>query len=99
MDASVAPPDGTPVEYLGLPNCDTVLLPTGAVEQVIMAHLLRAQPGGPLHCGLDEGLHVAEQQQMAYESARSGRAIDLNTTFDLWWPGAPGLMDLAGDRS
>jgi hypothetical protein len=34
---------------------------------------------------------------MAYESARSGRTIDLRTTFDLWWPREPALMDLSSD--
>ncbi len=34
---------------------------------------------------------------MAYESARSGRTIDLTTDFDLWWPRQPGIMDLSRD--
>jgi predicted dehydrogenase len=93
-----APPDGTAVEYLGLPHCYTVPIPAGGVEREIVAHFLRAVRGeAALHCGLDVGLHVAEQQQMAYESARSGRTIDLRTTFDLWWPREPALMDLSSD--
>jgi predicted dehydrogenase len=93
-----APPDGTPVEYLGIPNCYTVPVPPAEVEGEILAHFLRAiRKEAPLHCGIEIGLHVAEQQMGAYESARSGRAIDLTTTFDPWWPREPGLMDLSRD--
>ena len=93
-----APPDGTPLEYLGIPNCYQVPVPQGTVEGEIVAHFLRAiRKEAPLHCGLDVGLHIAEQQMMAYESARSGKTIDLTTGFDLWWPREPGIMDLAAD--
>ena len=93
-----APPDGTPLEYLGIPNCYQVPVPQGTVEGEIVAHFLRAiRKEAPLHCGLDVGLHIAEQQMMAYESARSGKAIDLTTTFDVWWPREPGIMDLSAD--
>ncbi len=92
------PPDGTPVEYLGIPNCYTVPLPPSDVEREIVAHFVRAVRGqAPLHCGIEIGLHIAEQQMMAYESARSGRTIDLTTDFDLWWPRQPGIMDLSRD--
>jgi len=68
------------------------------VEGEILAHFLRAiRKEAPLHCGIEIGLHVAEQQMGAYESARSGRAIDLTTTFDPWWPREPGIMDLSRD--
>ena len=93
-----APPDGTPLEYLGIPNCYQVPVPQGTVEGEIVAHFLRAiRKEAPLHCGLDVGLHIAEQQMMAYESARSGKAIDLTTTFDVWWPRETGIMDLSAD--
>ena len=69
-----APPDGTPLEYLGIPNCYQVPVPQGTVEGEIVAHFLRAvRKEAPLHCGLDVGLHIAEQQMMAYEFARSGQ--------------------------
>ena len=93
-----APPGGTPVEYLGIPNCYTVPIRPSDVEGEIVAHFLRAIRGqAPLHCGLDVGLHVAEQQMMAYRSAREGRTIDLETTFDVWWPREPAIMDLSRD--
>lgn len=90
------PPDGQPQEYLGIPNCYTVPVPPSDVEREIVAHFVRAiRDQAPLHCGIDIGMHIAEQQMMAYESARSGRAIDLTTDFDLWWPREPAIMDLS----
>jgi predicted dehydrogenase len=93
-----APPGGQPVEYLGIPNCYTVALEPADVEREIMAHFLNAiWERAPLHCGIDIGLHIAEQQMMAYESARTGRTIELTTGFELWWPREPGIMDLSQD--
>ena len=92
-----APPEGEPIEYLGISNCYTVPVPAGEVEGEIVAHFVRAiRKEGPLHCGIEVGLHVAEQQMMAYRSAREGRTIDLTTTFDVWWDREPEIMNLAG---
>lgn len=64
------PPDGEPVEYLGIPNCYTVPIPESDVEGEIVAHFVKAiRQQSPLHCGIEVGMHVAEQQMMAYESA------------------------------
>jgi predicted dehydrogenase len=91
-----APPDGTPVEYLGISNCYTVPVPENRVEDDIVAHFVRGVRGeAPLHCGLDVGMHIAEQQMKAYESAKSGRTLGLETTFDVWWGREPGIMDLS----
>ncbi|HET7771650.1 MAG TPA: Gfo/Idh/MocA family oxidoreductase [Chloroflexota bacterium] len=93
-----APQGGTPVEYLGISNCYTVPIPAGDVEGEIVAHFVQAVRGqAPLHCGIDVGMHVAEQQMMAYRSAKDGRTIDLETTFDVWWPREPAIMDLSRD--
>ena len=90
------PPDGTPIDYLGIPNCYTVPLPQWDVEREILGHFAGAVlRGAPLHAGIEIGIHVAEQQMMAYESAREGKAIDLSTAFDLWWPREPAIMDLS----
>jgi predicted dehydrogenase len=92
------PPDGTPIEYLGIPNCYTVPLPIFEPEQEILGHFAGAiLHGTPMHAGIEIGAHVAEQQMMAYESARTGNAIDLTTSFDVWWDREPGIMDLSGD--
>jgi predicted dehydrogenase len=93
-----APPDGTPIEYLGIPNCYTVPTTPFEPEQEILGHFAGAVlRGAPLHAGVDVAMHVAEQQMMAYQSARSGQAIDLTTTFDLWWDREPQIMDLSKD--
>jgi predicted dehydrogenase len=91
-----APPEGQPVEYLGIANCYTVPIPPSDVEGEIVAHFVKAiRKEAPLHCGIEIGMHIAEQQMMAYESARSGKTIDLMTTFDPWWPREAGIMDLS----
>jgi predicted dehydrogenase len=91
-----APPEGQPVEYLGIPNCYTVPIPQGDVEGEILAHFVKAvRKEASLHCGIEIGMHVAEQQMMAYRSAKEGRTIDLTTTFDVWWPREAGIMDLS----
>ena len=93
-----APQGGMPVEYLGIPNCYTVPVPASEVEAEIVGHFAKAIRGqGPLHCGLEVGMHIAEQQMMAYRSAKEGRAINLETTFDVWWPREAAIMDLSRD--
>jgi predicted dehydrogenase len=93
-----APPDSQPIEYLGIPNCYVVPVPASDVEGELVAHFVKAIRGeAPLHCGLDITLHVAEQQMMAYRSAQEGRAIDLTTSFHVWWPREPEIMDLSQD--
>ena len=93
-----APPDGSPIEYLGIPNCYTVPIPASDVEGEIVAHFVKAIRGqAPLHCGLEVGMHIAEQQMMAYRSAKEGRTIDLTTTFEVWWPREAAIMDLSAD--
>lgn len=48
-------------------------------------------------CDTTVGLHIAEQQTMAYRSAQTGQTIDLTTTFVLPWEREPSLMSLADD--
>ena len=91
-----APAGGTPIEYLGIPSCYSVPIPASDVEGEIVAHFVKALRGeAPLHCGIDVGLHIAEQQMMAYRSAKERRTIDLDTTFDVWWDREPAIMDLS----
>ncbi|MGI8423485.1 MAG: Gfo/Idh/MocA family protein [Chloroflexota bacterium] len=92
------PPGGEPVEYLGISNCYTVPIPSSDLEGELVAHFVKAIRGeAPLHCTPDAGLHIAEQQMMAYRSAKDGRAIELTTTFDVWWPREPAIMELSQD--
>ena len=91
-----APPDGTAVEYLGIPNCYAIPVPAAEVTGEIVAHFARAIRGeAPLHCGLDVGMHLAEQAMGAYESARTGSAVELHTTFTPWRVREAGAMALA----
>ena len=91
-----APPDGTPVEYLGIPNCYTVPIPAGEVTGEIVAHFVQAIRGEvALHPGLDVGMHLAEQTMGAYESAKTGAMVELHTTFTPWWGQEAGGMTLS----
>jgi len=91
-----APPGGEPIEYLGISNCYAVPLPHADVEGEILAHFVKAiRKQAPLHCGIEVGLHIAEQQMMAYHSSRKGCTIDLTTRFDVWWPRERAIMDLS----
>ena len=67
------------------------------VKQAVHAIVKAVRGQAPLHCGIDVGMHIAEQQMMAYRSAKDGRTIDLETTFDVWWPREPAIMDLSRD--
>ena len=93
-----APPGGEPIEYLGISNCYAITPPPSDVEGEILARFVKAiRKQAPLHCGIEIGVHVAEQQMMAYRASREGRAIDLTTRFDVWWPREPAIMDLSQD--
>jgi predicted dehydrogenase len=92
------PPDGHPIEYLGIPSCYAVPVPEQRVEADIVAHFVDSiRTGAQPRCGIDVGMHVAEQQMMAYRSARTGRTVELTTTFELWWAREPSIMDLSRD--
>jgi predicted dehydrogenase len=88
-------PDAEPIEFLGLEHCYAPAIPAQRVEDDIVAHFLACiRTGARPRCDASIGLHLAEQQMMAYVSSREGRTIDLATHFDLWWERDPALMDL-----
>jgi predicted dehydrogenase len=90
-------PDARPIEFLGLPNCYAPESPGLLAEPSIVEHFVECiRTGAKPRPSIEIGLHVAEQQQMAYESSRSGRIVDLTTSFDLWWDREPGIMELGG---
>lgn len=91
-------PDGTKIDYLGIENCYAPSVPETRVEDDIVAHLVDCiRSGTQPRCNGDIGLHIAEQMMMAYVSAREGRTIELQTTFDLWWDRDPSLMNLSDE--
>ena len=90
-------PDAEPVEYLGLTNCYAPKVPTLPVEEDLVGHFASCiRTGATPRPSLAIGLHVVEQQMRAYESARTGRILDLATSFDVWWDRQPGILDLGG---
>ena len=40
------------------------------------------------------GMDSVEQMMKAYESSRTGRILDLETTFTPWWQAPEGIFDL-----
>jgi len=40
---------------------------------------------------------VIEQMMKGYESSRTGRIMDLETSFDPWWPAPSELFDLRNE--
>lgn len=88
-------PGATPIEYLGLPNCYAPTFGEITPQEDILGHFVECiRTGQTPRANGAIGLHIAEQQQMAYESSRTGRAIDLTTTFDVWWDREPEIMRL-----
>ena len=87
----------SPIEFLGLDDCYAFtprpLEPEEDILGGFVAAVRDSQPSafnGPL------ALHVIEQMMKAYESARTGRTLELETSFDVPWARQPGLLDLSG---
>jgi predicted dehydrogenase len=84
------------VEFLGLENCYAPEIPPQRVEDDIVGHFVHCiRTGERPYCDASIGLHIAEQQMMAYRASAENRAIELETTFDLWWKRPEGIMDLS----
>jgi predicted dehydrogenase len=88
---------GAPLDFMGLEGCYAFTPRPLEPEEDILGHFIAAirsgKPGvsnGPL------ALHVTEQMMAAYESARTGRTMALETSFALSWDRPAGLMDLSG---
>lgn len=89
-------PGAAPIEFLGLDHCYAPPIPAQRVEDDIVGHFVRCiRTGERPSCDGTIGLHIAEQQMMAYRSAREGRAIDLETTFEISWDREPEILDLS----
>lgn len=89
-------PDAEKVEFLGLDNCYVPAIPAQRVEDDIVGHFVHSiRTGARPHADGSIGLHIAEQQMMAYRASAENRAIELETTFDPWWERPAGIMDLS----
>jgi predicted dehydrogenase len=89
-------PNAERIDFIGLENCYAVDTPPQAVADDIVAQFVDSiRTGKRARCDGTTGLHIAEQQMMAYVSSRENRSIPLETTFDLWWNRESGIMDLS----
>ncbi len=85
------------VQFMGLDDCYEIVPRPLEAEEDILGHFVDAvRSGSPSREGGALALHVTEQMLKGYESASTGRSIDLETQFDLPWERQIGLMDLSG---
>jgi predicted dehydrogenase len=86
-----------PIDYMGLSDCYELVPRPLEPEEDILGHFVRAvRSGKPGTANGPQALHVIEQMMKAYESARTSRTLELETSFDLSWDRQPGIMDLSG---
>jgi predicted dehydrogenase len=89
----------TPIEFMGLSGCYTITpRPLEPEEEIlgVFVDVIRGRVTSP--CTGAQALHVIEQMMKGYESARSRRILDLETTFPLTWSRPEGLLDLSGPQ-
>ncbi|HLH74092.1 MAG TPA: Gfo/Idh/MocA family oxidoreductase [Chloroflexota bacterium] len=88
-------PDAKPIEFLGLEHCYAPAIPAMRVEDDIVGHFVHCiRTGERPHCDSTIGIHIAEQQMLAYQASVTNRIMLLESTFDLWWERPAGIMDL-----
>jgi predicted dehydrogenase len=88
---------GAPIQFMGLDHCyEFIPRPLEAEELTLGLFVSAIRNGGLAPCNGLQSLHVVEQMIAGYESARSGQAQDLKTTFPLAWERPQGLLDLRG---
>jgi len=84
-----------PVDYLAIKDCYAPPVPE-ATETIVghFVHCIRS--GERPRCNVWQARHVVEQMMKAYESAKTGRILDLETTFTPWWIAPERIFDLSG---
>jgi len=97
VKSDLAPvPDAEPIEFLGIENCYAPKVPPMRVEDDIVGHFVHSiRTGERPHCDGSIGLHIAEQQMLAYQSSATNRSLPLESQFELWWERPTGIMDLS----
>lgn len=84
-----------PVEYLALKGCFAP--PPPPAGESIVAHFVHCVRSGERpKCNVWQARHVIEQMMKAYASSRSGRILELETSFTPWWQAPEGIFDLKG---
>ena len=93
-----APPDGTPVEYLGSPTATPC--PSrrrrGAGDRGPLPARRRGEAAAALRDRRRAARRRAAADGLRVRPAAGARSTS-RTTFDLWWPREPALMDLSSD--
>jgi predicted dehydrogenase len=85
------------IEFMGLPNCYETIPTPLEPEEDILGRFVAAVRGDPVDAhNFPRALHVAEQMFKGYQSAATGRALELETTFELGWEREESIMDLSG---
>lgn len=85
-----------PIDFLNLPHCYRPAVPTQG--ESILGHFVDCiRRGSQPTCNVWQGAHVIEQMMKGYESARTGRVLDLETTFTRWYDLPDSLFSLSGE--
>lgn len=85
-----------PVEYLAIKGCYAPVVPKSS--ETILGHFVHCVRSGERpRCNVWQARHVVEQMMKAYESSRTGRVLDLETTFTPWWTAPEGIFDLQSE--
>jgi predicted dehydrogenase len=84
------------VEYLAINGCYAPPVPP-AMESILGHFVHCVRSGERPRCNVWQARHVVEQMMKAYESSRTGRTLDLETTFTPWWTAPEGIFDLKGE--
>ncbi|HXT35217.1 MAG TPA: Gfo/Idh/MocA family oxidoreductase [Chloroflexota bacterium] len=88
---------GAPIQFLGLDHCyEFIPRPLEPEEDILGLFVSAVRSGQPGPCNLPQALQVVEQMMRGYDSALTGQAQDLTTSFDLSWERPVGLLDLSG---
>lgn len=88
---------GAPIQFQGLDHCyEFKPRPLEPEEEILGVFVSAIREGGLGPCNGPQALHVVEQMMRGYDSARTGKAQDLTTSFALAWDRPEGLLDLAG---
>ena len=88
--------DAEPVEYLAIKGCYAPVVPKAT--ETILGHFVHCiRSGERPRCNVWQARHVIEQMMKAYESSRTGKILDLETTFTPWWTLPEGIFDLGSD--
>jgi len=85
---------GEPVEWQGFQDCYRVAVPADTPNESMIGHFVHSiRSGAQPKCSGRLQLHVHEILFKGYEAAASGRARELETTFQPWHSVAPGFYN------